>query len=130
MTVICTSQLQLEPVHGDLHAVLLDQTPLRGVLDQDRVGVVEVDVDRALHGQRCELLEAAPGATDRQVSHLAGGAGAHAAPDQLVVGPAGPVEEQAGAAVELLTYTCPPPLPTRPGDQPPGPAPGGPAGAR
>src|SRR4029453_4400867 len=56
-----SSDSQLQPVHSDFHAVLLDDAPLRRVLEQDRIGVVDVGVDLGLDGGRRRLLKGAGG---------------------------------------------------------------------
>jgi hypothetical protein len=65
-----------------------------------------VGVDLALDGERRQLLEAAVGAVDRQVPHLARRLAGHAELDQLVVAPAGSVDEQASAVIQLGAHRC------------------------
>src|SRR3712207_7743208 len=69
--------------------------------------------------RRGELLDAAPRTADRQVPHLAGRPAAPPEPDELVVGPAGAVDEQAGTVLELGTHHWRQLLQYRQGDQRP-----------
>jgi hypothetical protein len=100
--MVLTSQVQA--VHGDLHAVLLDDASLWRILEQDWIGVVDVGVDRALDGEPGQPRETAIGAVDRHVSHLTRRLAGQTEPDQLVVPPAGSVDEQAGAVIQLVAH--------------------------
>jgi hypothetical protein len=101
VVVISCLDLHFETVGGNFCATPFDLAPFGRVLEQDRVGVVDVDVDLAVDRQPGQLFEAAPGPADTQVPHGAGRLLGQPEANQLVVVPARPVDEQAGAVLEL-----------------------------
>ena len=64
------------------------------MLQQHRVGVVDVRVDAVPAGQAGQLLEAAGIAANRHVVHLSGGPGADPHDDRLIVGPERAIDDE------------------------------------
>src|SRR5262245_18080230 len=94
------------PSQHDLHAVLghgpagrLDATAVRRPVDQDRIGIVDVQVDAA-GADAIEGGERTVGTVDGHVAHAAPGLLPRPGADHLVVGEQGAVEQDDVAAAE------------------------------
>src|SRR5688572_33316454 len=84
-----------------LEAARLYRAPFAAVLDEDRIGVVDVDEDRAGDAEPAELFHAALRAVEAHVAHAAPGLLAGPLADHLVVREERAVEEEERGAGEL-----------------------------
>src|SRR5713101_8031796 len=96
------SHVEIHSVECDLPARRFDFAPLLRVFIEDRVGIVDVNIDAALLREPSHILEAPIGTADWQMTHRERGLRARSLCDQLVVGPAGAVEQDAVAAPDNL----------------------------
>src|ERR1700731_2478600 len=96
------SHFEIHSVKCDLPSRRLDFAALRRVFIENRVGIVDVNIDTPL---RLDLylrhvVEAPTETADRQMAHRERGLGPRSLRDQLVVTPAGAVEQDAVATPE------------------------------
>src|SRR5262249_41456601 len=96
--------LEGEPhaVGSDAEASALHQRPLRRILEEHGVGVVDVAVDFLPYRQRGQPLETTSRPRNRQMIHLARRPVADSEPDHLVVGPERSIERGQTAPGEPL----------------------------
>src|SRR5262245_38550740 len=94
------SNLEIHPIERDLQAGLFDLAPGGRVFVENRIGVVDVNIDSPFACELRQRGEASVRTRDRQVAHRAGRFVSNALLDHLAVGPASAVEQDAVAVSE------------------------------
>src|SRR6266851_10322487 len=96
------SDFEIHSVVCDLPSRRFDFAALRRVFIKDRIRIVDVNIDAALPDSLLHVVEAPSGTADWQMTHRERRLGSCSLRDKLIVGPAGPVEQDAVAAPENL----------------------------
>jgi hypothetical protein len=81
-------------VEANLYPGTFDDGTLGGILDQHRIGVIDMGVDLQGTIEFRQSAQTAIAPRDRQVIHFVGSPFANAQRDQLIIGPEGPIEKQ------------------------------------
>src|ERR1700688_643794 len=97
-----TSHFEIHSVKCDLPSRRLDFAALRRVFIENRVGIVDVNINAPLRRDRRHVIEAPSRTADRQMTHRECGLGPRPLRDQLVVTPTGAVEQDAIATPDDL----------------------------